>query len=83
METTETKILPFMEYIDEDKSIYPYASETIDERTGKPFIDADNDFRVGNSGGFLMDIDFTFIDTHLFSEVAETYERNKKDPEIV
>lgn len=77
-----TDILPYIDYVNSDKSIYPFANTIIDEDTGNPFIDKDNDFRIGNSGGFLMDISFKFINVHLFSEVARDYEKNIKDKDL-
>jgi hypothetical protein len=59
---------PFIEFVEEDKSHYPTANS-------KGFIDPDSDFLVGDSGGFLMNISFKFINTHLFSEVAEHHEQ--------
>jgi len=56
----------FHKYILEDKSDYKTATEA-------GFIDKDNMFLVGKSGGFLMNIDFTFINTHLFSEAARDF----------
>jgi len=78
------KTLPFIEYcLREDKSQYPFASSVIDSRTDKHFIDVDNDFRIGNSGGFLMNIDFSFVNTHLLSPAANEYEKNKRDIGII
>jgi len=76
-------MLPFIEYVFSDKSMYDFASTVIDSRTNKPFIDPDNDFKVGASGGFLLNIDFQFIDTDIFSKVAHAYEENKKNPDLV
>lgn len=60
----------FIEYVlNEDKSIYPKASD-------KGFIDNDNDFLIGDSGGFLLNIDFKFINTSLFTEVAQHYDEH-------
>ena len=60
---------PFFRYIAEDKSIYPSAKS-------KGFDDPDDDFLVGKSGGFLMNIDWIFINTHQFSITATNFERN-------
>ena len=75
--------LPFIDYINEDKSIYPLANTVFNENIHKNYIDIDNDFLIGQSGGFLMNINFKFIDTHLFNEVAREHEKNIKDPDIV
>ena len=75
--------LPFIEYINSDLSIYPKACETIDPRTKKFYTDVDEDFLIGNSGGFLMNWDFRFINTEVFSEVGNTYTKNFNNPEIV
>ena len=83
MEEAKLKDLPIISYIKEDKSIYPFANETIDIRTKKEYIDKDGDFRVGFSGGFLMNIDFKFVNTHLFTVVADDYTRNSTDPELI
>jgi hypothetical protein len=81
---TPKDTLPFIEYcLREDKSQYPLASNTIDSRTGKFFVDSDNDFLIGNSGGFLMNISFKFVNTKLLSPAANEYEKNKKDIGIV
>ena len=70
------KSLPFIDYILEDKSKYTKASDTINPTTNKPYVDLDNDFLIGHSGGFLMNIDYIFIDTHLFTEVADYYTKH-------
>ena len=61
----------FIEYINSDKSSYMTATEA-------GYIDHDNDFLIGKSGGFLMNIDFTFTDIHLLKKVAKVYETNGK-----
>lgn len=68
--------LPFINYILEDKSNYPKAKDTINPKTNKEWIDLDNDFLIGNSGGLLMNIDFIFVDTHLFTGVADFYTKH-------
>jgi hypothetical protein len=76
------KILPFIEYVNSDKSQFAKASETVDPRTNTFYIDKDDDFLVGRSNGFLMNWDFRFINTKVFSEVGDTYENNIKNPAI-
>jgi hypothetical protein len=56
----------FYHYIQEDKSKYKTATEC-------GYKDPDNDFLVGESGGFLFNMNFKFINTHLFSSVANYY----------
>jgi hypothetical protein len=58
----------FYNYINEDKSKYKTATEA-------GYHDPDNDFLIGNSGGFLMNISFTFTDTYILNEAARNYER--------
>lgn len=82
MEESKSIILPFIDYVNSDKSEFPYASDITDPRTGRTFIDEDNDFLVGRSGGFLMNWNFRFINTHLFTEVGKQYETNVKNSEI-
>lgn len=75
--------LPFIDYVlNEQFHVHPFASNTIDSRTGKPFIDEDNDFRVGFSGGFLMNMDFKFVNTDIFTEVGRTYTKNANNLDI-
>lgn len=64
---------PFLNYINEDKSHYKTATEA-------GYDDPDNLFLVGDSGGFLMNIqpDDKFVNTHLFTEMADFYRKNKK-----
>ena len=57
----------FYKYILEDKSKYKTATES-------GFIDPDNDFLVGDSGGFLLNYNFKVIDTYKFSEVADHHD---------
>jgi hypothetical protein len=68
---------PFYDYLMEDKSKYPLANTIINPRTNDYYIDSDNDFRVGESGGFLLNIEFKFVNTYLLREAALTYERLK------
>lgn len=63
---------PFLDYINEDKSRYKHAKDC-------GFIDDDDLFLIGDSGGFLMNIDpdARFVNTELFYETANYYKRNK------
>lgn len=63
---------PFLDFINEDKSHYPKARD-------KGFIDDDDLFLVGDSGGFLMNIKpgWKFVNTELFYEVADYFRRNR------
>ena len=72
----ETGRSPFIDYILEDKESYKLLSSSICRFTGKPWIDRDNDFLIGESGGVLMKIDFIFIGTEIFSRVADFYEKH-------
>ena len=66
--------IPFIDYLCEDKSKYPKASEGISYITNKPLYDPDNDFLVGNSGGILMNIDFIVINIERLSKAADTFD---------
>lgn len=72
----ETGRSPFIDYILEDKESYKPLSSSICRFTGKPWIDRDNDFLIGESGGILMKIDFIFVGTEIFSRVADFYEKH-------
>lgn len=63
----------FLNYIQEDKSHYKTATEA-------GYDDPDNLFLIGDSGGFLLNIhpDDKFVNTHLFTEMADFYRKNKK-----
>ena len=63
---------PFLDFINEDKSKYIHAKDA-------GFVDDDDLFLIGNSGGFLMNINpnIKFINTELFYEVADFYRKNK------
>lgn len=67
---------PFIDYVVEDKDGYKPLSSTICRFTNKPWVDLDNDFLIGDSGGILMKIDFVFIGTEIFSQVADFYEKH-------
>lgn len=73
----ETGRSPFIDYILEDKESYKPLSSSICRFTGKPWIDRDNDFLIGESGGVLMKIDFVFVGTEIFSRVADFYEKHR------
>lgn len=64
---------PFLDYINEDKSRYKTAKEC-------GYVDDDDLFLVGDSGGFLMNIvpGAKFINTELFTEAADFYRKNGK-----
>lgn len=66
------KTYPFLNYINEDKSHYKTATEA-------GYDDPDNLFLIGDSGGFLLNIQpgDKFINTHLFTEMADFYRKNK------
>lgn len=66
--------IPFIDYLCEDKSKYPKASEGISYITNKPLYDPDNDFLIGNSGGILMNIDFIVINIERLSKAADTFD---------
>ncbi len=72
----ETGRSSFIDYILEDKESYKPLSSSICRFTGKPWIDRDNDFFIGESGGVLMKIDFVFVGTEIFSRVADFYEKH-------
>ena len=66
--------IPFIDYLCEDKSKYPKASEGISYITNKPLYDPDDDFLIGNSGGILMNIDFIVINIERLSKAADTFD---------
>lgn len=63
---------PFLDFINEDKSRYQHAKDA-------GFVDDDDLFLIGDSGGFLMNInpDDKFINTELFYETANHFKRFK------
>lgn len=67
------KQYPFLEFLLEDKSRYKTASEA-------GYVDKDNMFLIGDSGGFLMNIrpGWKFINTHLFVETADYYRKHNE-----
>lgn len=66
--------IPFIDYLCEDKSKYPKASEGISYITNKPLYDPDDDFLLGNSGGILMNIDFIVINIERLSRSADAFD---------
>ncbi len=77
------KNLPFIDFVNSDKSMYPYAKDTFNPKLTINYIDIDDDFLIGNSGGFLMNWSFKFISTELFSEVSKNYTNNKYNHDII
>lgn len=67
--------IPFIDYLCEDKSKYPKASEGISYITNKPLYDPDDDFLLGNSGGILMNINFIVINIERLSRSADTFDK--------
>lgn len=63
---------PFLDFINEDKSHYKHAKDV-------GYIDDDDLFLIGDSGGFLMNIrpGWKFINTELFYEQANYYKQHK------
>ena len=66
--------IPFIDYLCEDKSKYPKASESISYITNKPLYDPDDDFLLGNSGGILMNINFIVINIERLSRSADAFD---------
>ena len=66
------KNYPFLQYINEDKSHYKHAKDA-------GYNDPDDLFLIGDSGGFLLNINKGdhFVNTHLFTEMADFYRKNK------
>ena len=62
---------PFLSFLAEDKSRYPTAAS-------KGYVDKDDRFLIGDSGGFLMNIKpgWKFVNTHLLTEVADYYRKH-------
>ena len=65
------KEYPFLSFLEEDKSRYPTAAS-------KGYIDKDDRFLIGDSGGFLMNIrpGWKFVNTHLLTEAADYYRKH-------
>jgi hypothetical protein len=65
-------VSPFISYSLEDKSKYKPLCESkrLDTRN---WIDKDNDFLSGDSGGILMNMNFIFINTKVFTQVADNF----------
>ena len=63
---------PFLRYINEDKSKYKTAREA-------GYIDPYDDFLIGDSGGFLMNIQAgdRYVNTNLLIEVANYFRKYK------
>lgn len=63
---------PFLDYINEDKSHYKHAKDC-------GYIDNDDLFLIGDSGGFLLNINpnVKFVNTELFCEMANYYNKYK------
>ena len=75
-ERKKTKSLPFIDYVLEDKSSYPFANTMINKKLNVNWSDPDNDFKIGKSGGLLMNIDFVFVNTAIFSRTSDYFTNN-------
>lgn len=66
------KSYPFLQYIQEDKSRYKHAKDA-------GYDDPYDLFLIGDSGGFLLNINPTdkFVNTGLMTEMADFYRKNK------
>ena len=60
--------IPYIHYCLEDKSGYSPAASV--------FKDVDGDFLLDSNKHILMKIDFVFVNVHLFSEVAEYFDKH-------
>lgn len=69
----DDKGLPFIDYILSDKSEFKSLNNFINPTTNKNWIDKDSDFLMGDSGGVLMNINFVFVNTKIFSRTADFY----------
>jgi len=76
--TIKEKSLPFINYVLEDKSQYPFLDTLYNENIKRNWIDKDKDFLIGNSGGILLNINFVFVNTDAYSEVATFYDKHKE-----
>ena len=63
---------PFLDYINEDKSRYTHAKDA-------GYVDDDDLFLIGDSGGFLLNINpnSKFVHTELFAPAAAAYKASK------
>lgn len=63
---------PFLNFINEDKSSYKHAKDA-------GYVDDDDLFLIGESGGFLMNIKpgYTFVNIDYFTEVADYFRKYK------
>ena len=71
----------FIDYVNELRSPggvdkYKKACTVINPRTDQPYIDGDDDFLVGDSGGFLCNRSFKFVNVDEFNEVARFYDKH-------
>lgn len=71
-------INPFIDFVLEDKSKYPLSRTCVNAKTGTNYVDPDDDFRIGNSGGLLMNIDFIFVNTDIFTKAAIYHQKHGK-----
>lgn len=63
---------PFLDFVNEDKSRYQHAKDA-------GYVDDDDLFLIGDSGGFLMNIrpGWRFVNTGLFYEMADYFRTHK------
>lgn len=69
----ESSGYPFLDYVEEDKSRYKHAKDC-------GYVDPDDLFLIGDSGGFLLNIQpgVKFINTDEFRQMALYYKKNKE-----
>ena len=67
---------PFIDYILSDKNEHKLLRNFINPNTNKPWIDKDDDFLMGDSGGILMNINFVFVGTEIFSRTAKFFDEH-------
>jgi len=70
--------LPIIDWYNEDKSKYALAKDVINPKTGRRYIDPDEDFLIDDKGRFLLNENFVLVNTHWFKRTGEVFEKNGK-----
>jgi len=78
MSVIKDKTLPFIKYCEEDIDSFGYkhSKDFVNPKYGTLYNDPDDDFLIGESGGFLMNMNFIFINTDKFRQAAIYYEEH-------